>query len=37
METDGHLFPVAEDLGRAAVDQALGTLMTEQGRNQSAS
>ena len=36
MDTYGHLFPDAEDLGRSAVDQALGTLLTEQSRNQSA-
>jgi len=37
MDTYGHLFPDAEDLGRSAVDQALGTLLTEQSRNRSAS
>ena len=34
---EGHLFPDAEDLGRAAVDQALAPALAEQDRNRSAS
>jgi integrase len=37
MDTYGHLFPDAEDLGRAAVDQALAPALAEQNRNRSAS
>jgi hypothetical protein len=33
MDTYGHLFADAEDLGRTAVDQALKPVFTEQGRN----
>jgi integrase len=36
METYGHLFPDSEDLGRGAVDDALGTAQAEQERNQRA-
>ncbi len=36
-DTYGHLFPDAEDLGRTAVDQALGALSTEPIWNQDAS
>ncbi len=32
MDTYGHQFPDTQDLGRTAVDQALGTLMTGPGR-----
>jgi hypothetical protein len=37
MDTCGHLFPDAEDLGRAAVDLALGPVRAEQSRSQSSS
>ncbi len=37
MDTYGHLFPDAEDLGRTAVDQALAPALAEQNRNRSAS
>jgi hypothetical protein len=37
MDTYGHLFPDAEDLGRTAVDLALAPLLAEQNRNQSVS
>lgn len=37
MDTYGHLFPDAEDLGRAAVDQALAPALAEQNRNRSVS
>ena len=33
MDTYGHLFPDAEDLGRTAVDQALAPALAEQERN----
>ena len=36
MDTYGHLFPDSEDLGRGAVDQALGDALAEQGRNRGA-
>jgi integrase len=36
MDTYGHLFPDAEDLGRTAVDQALAPALAEQERNRSA-
>jgi integrase len=36
MDTYGHLFPDAEDLGRTAVDQALAPALTEQDRNRHA-
>ena len=36
MDTYGHLFPDAEDLGRGAVDDALARALAEQGRNWSA-
>jgi len=36
MDTYGHLFPDAEDLGRTAVDQALAPARAEQERNRSA-
>jgi integrase len=35
MDTYGHLFPDSEDLGRGAVESALGTALAEQGRNRS--
>ena len=37
MDTYGHLFADAEDLGRIAVDQALAPALAEQDRNRSAS
>jgi integrase len=37
MDTYGHLFPDAEDLGRTAVDLALAPILAEQSRNRSAS
>lgn len=36
MDTYGHLFPDAEDLGRGAVDAMLGAALAEQGRNRDA-
>jgi len=36
MDTYGHLFPDAEELGRTAVDDALAQALAEQGRNRSA-
>ena len=33
MDTYGHLFPDSEDLGRGAVETALGDALTEQERN----
>jgi hypothetical protein len=36
MDTYGHLFPDAEDLGRGAVDKALGNALAEQERNRAA-
>jgi integrase len=35
MDTYGHLFPDAEDLGRGAIDTMFAVALTEQGRNQS--
>jgi integrase len=35
MDTYGHLFPDSEDLGRAAVDDALEGALAEQERNRS--
>ena len=37
MDTYGHLFPDAEDLGRGAIDAVFAAALTEQGRNQDAS
>jgi integrase len=34
MDTYGHLFPDAEDLGRGAIDAILAVALTEQERNQ---
>jgi integrase len=34
MDTYGHLFPDAEDLGRGAIDTTFAVALTEQGRNQ---
>jgi integrase len=34
MDTYGHLFPDAEDLGRGAIDAVFVVALTEQGRNQ---
>jgi integrase len=34
MDTYGHLFPDAEDLGRGAIDAVFAMALTEQGRNQ---
>jgi integrase len=34
MDTYGHLFPDAEDLGRGAIDAIFVVARTEQGRNQ---
>jgi hypothetical protein len=34
MDTYGHLFPDAEDLGRGAIDAIFAVALTEQGRNQ---
>jgi hypothetical protein len=36
MDTNGHLFPDAEDLGRGAIDATFAAAATEQGRNQQA-
>jgi integrase len=36
MDTYGHLFPDSEDLGRGAVEAALGDALAEQERNRSA-
>jgi integrase len=36
VDTYGHLFPAAEDLGRGAVDDALASALAEQERNRSA-
>jgi integrase len=36
MDTYGHLFPDAEDLGRGAIDGIFAVALTEQGRNQDA-
>lgn len=36
MDTYGHLFPDAEDLGRGAIDAIFAATLTEQGRNQQA-
>jgi hypothetical protein len=36
MDTYGHLFLDAEDLGRGAIDAVLEVALTEQGRNQDA-
>jgi integrase len=36
MDTYGHLFPDAEDLGRGAIDAAFAATLTEQRRNQDA-
>jgi hypothetical protein len=37
MDTYGHLFPDAEDLGRGAIDEALAKAPAELERNQQAS
>jgi hypothetical protein len=37
MDTYGHLFPDAEDLGRGAIDAIFAETPTEQGRNQETS
>ena len=34
MDTYGHLFPDAEDVGRGAIDAVFAVALTEQGRNQ---
>ena len=34
MDTYGHLFPDAEDLGRGAIDAIFAAALTEQERNQ---
>jgi hypothetical protein len=34
MDTYGHLFPAAEDLGRGAIDAILAVARMEQERNQ---
>jgi hypothetical protein len=34
MDTYGHLFPDAEDLGRGVIDATFAAAATEQGRNQ---
>lgn len=34
MDSYGHLFPGAEDLGRGAIDAIFAVVLTEQGRNQ---
>ena len=34
MDTYGHLFPDAEDLGRGVIDAIFAVVLTEQGRNQ---
>jgi integrase len=36
MDTYGHLFPEAEDLGRGVIDSIVARALTEQGRNQEA-
>lgn len=36
MDTYGHLFPDAEDLGRGAIDAVFAVALAEQGRNQDA-
>jgi len=36
MDTYGHLFPDAENLGRGAIDAVFAVALTEQGRNQDA-
>jgi integrase len=36
MDTYGHLFPDSEDLGRGAVESALGEALAEQERSRSA-
>ena len=36
MDTYGHLFPVAEDLGLGAIDAVFAVTLTEQERNQHA-
>jgi hypothetical protein len=36
MDTYGHLFPDAEDLGRGAIDATFAAVVTEQGRSQQA-
>jgi hypothetical protein len=36
MDTYGHLFPDAEDLGRGAIDAIFAVALTEQERNQNA-
>jgi integrase len=35
MDTYGHLFPDAEDLGRTAVDEAIAPAIAELNRNRS--
>ena len=37
MDTYGHLFPDAEDLGRGAIDAIFAVTPAEQGRNQETS
>ena len=37
MDTYGHLFPDAEDLGRGAIDAIFAVVLTEQGLNQQSS
>ena len=34
MDTYGHLFPDAEDLGRGTIDAIFAVALTEQERNQ---
>jgi hypothetical protein len=34
MDTYGHLFPDAEDLGRGAIDAIFAATPAEQGRNE---
>ena len=34
MDTYGHMFPDAEDLGRGAIDAVFAVALTEQERNQ---
>jgi hypothetical protein len=34
MDTNGHLYPDAEDLGRGGIDTIFAVALTEQGRNQ---
>ncbi len=36
MDTYGHLFPDSEELGRGAIEAALGDTLAEQQRNRSA-